>query len=121
MAKRAHSIQQTLGSDFAPAFGLAQLQDAMERASASGEGMTDQDKVAYSNAVFRLAGLGQKDLEQAGTALETAIASKDGAAYNAAINPLIDQAAKNWGMASSASLREQLIPYLSQIPVRDKQ
>jgi len=83
---------------------LAQLADQMSTLTASGAD-SEEAREAIAHAALGVAGISSDDVNQA---VATAIKNGD----QTAISALMDKAATNLGMQSSAGLRDQLLPTL---------
>jgi len=100
----AQSLAGQFGMSFENARQLAQLSDKMQALGESGA-VSDEDREAIANSALSVAGIKSEDVNQA-----IAQMVKDG--DQKALNDLIEQAAQNLGMPSSAGLRDQLLPSL---------
>jgi hypothetical protein len=104
MDAQAQSISGQFGMSFESARQLAQLADKMSTLSASGS-VSEEAREEIAHAALAVAGISTDDVN-------SAIASviKDG--DQKAVSALMDKAAANLGMTSSAGLRDQLLPTL---------
>ena len=101
---QAQSISGQFGMSFESARQLAQLADKMSTLSASGS-VSEEDRETITHAALSIAGLSTEDVN---TAIQSMI--KDG--NQNAMDDLMNKAATNLGMTSSAGLRDQLLPSL---------
>jgi len=101
---QAQSISGQFGMSFESARQLAQLADKMSTLSASGS-VSEEDRETITHAALSIAGLSTDDVN---AALQSMI--KDG--NQNAMDDLMNKAATNLGMTSSAGLRDQLLPTL---------
>ena len=83
---------------------LTQLADQMQALSAQGT-MTDDDRDALAHAALGVVGVSPADVQ---AAMVKATQNSD----KTALNGLIEKAAANIGMPSSAALRDQILPSL---------
>jgi hypothetical protein len=85
---------------------LTQISDRMQMLQAQGgqNGMSDDDRVAVTNAALSVAGITNEQV----TAAYAGFINGD----SNAVNALLVQAATNLGMPSTAGLKEQLLPSL---------
>jgi len=100
----AQSLSDKFQMSFESARQLAQIADKLQNLNAAGQ-ISDEDRDALSNSALGVAGLSADDVNGA-----VAQMIKDG--NQQAINALMDKAATNLGMPSSAGLRDQILPAL---------
>jgi hypothetical protein len=100
---QAQSISGQFGMDFESARQLAQLADKMSTLSASGS-VSEEDRETITHAALNIAGLSTDDVN---AAIESTIKGD-----SHAMDDLMNKAATNLGMSSSAGLRDQLLPTL---------
>jgi hypothetical protein len=101
---RAQSVSQQFQMNYSAAVQLTELADKVQTMTKSGS-MTSEDRQAITESALGVAGISSDDMN-------SAIASmiKDG--NSDAVNTLMDKAATNLGMPSSAALRDQILPAL---------
>jgi len=104
MDSQAQSISGQFGMSFESARQLAQLADKMSTLSASGA-VSEEAREEIAHAALAVAGISTDDVNSA-----VASMIKDG--DQKAVAALMDKAAANLGMTSSAGLRDQLLPTL---------
>jgi hypothetical protein len=101
---RAQSVAAQFQMSVTSAVQLTQLSDRMNTLTTNGQQMTDADRAALSEAALNVAGISMDD---ANAAAANAIKGD-----KTAVNALIEKAAANLGMSSSATLRTQIMPAL---------
>jgi hypothetical protein len=101
---RAQAVASQFQMSVSSAVQLTQLSDRMNTLSSNGLQMTDEDRAALSEAALNVAGISMDDAKNAAT---NAIKGD-----KTAVNSLIEKAAANLGMSSSATLRTQILPSL---------
>jgi len=101
---QAQSISGQFGMSFESARQLAQLADKMSSLSASGAA-SEEGREEIAHAALAVAGISTDDVNNA-----IARVVKEG--DQKAVTDLMDKAATNLGMQSSAGLRDQLLPTL---------
>jgi hypothetical protein len=101
---QAQALSGQLGMSFDSARQLAELADKMSSLTASGQ-VTEEDREAITHAALGVAGLSTDDVNKV-----LAQMIKDG--NTKAVDDLMNKAASNLGMQSSAGLRDQLLPAL---------
>jgi hypothetical protein len=102
--QRAQNLADHFQMSFDNALQVTELADKMNQLTASGQ-MTDEDRAAISDAALNLAGVTGAEVN---AAVSDILTSKDETKMNA----LMDQAAAHLGMASSAGLRDEILPAL---------
>ena len=102
---RALAVSQQFQMSLESARQLTQLSDRMNALTANGQQMTDEDRAALSDAALSVAGITGDDANAAAAAM---VKSGD----KTVANSLVEKAASNLGMASSAALRDQILPSL---------
>ena len=100
----AQSISGQFGMTFESARQLAQLADKMSALSASGA-VSEEARDDIAQAALAVGGISTDDVN-------SAIASMVKNGDQTAVQALMDKAAANLGMTSSAGLRDQLLPSL---------
>jgi len=103
MNNRASAIADKFGMDFGSAHQLAVLADRVQTLNAQGAVSSD-DEQGVIQAAMGIAGLSQDEINSAITQ------SLQG--NESATNSLMEKAAQNLGMSSTAVLRDQLLPAL---------
>jgi hypothetical protein len=101
---KAQSLSGQFGMTFESARQLAQLADKMSSLSASGA-VSEEARDDIARSALAVAGISSDDVN---TAMASMI--KDG--DQKAVQALMDKAAANLGMSSSAGLRDQILPSL---------
>ncbi len=104
VAMRAQSVATQFQMNYDAAVQLTQLADKVQAMTANGS-MSSEDREAITESALSVAGISSDDMN---SAIATMI--KDG--NSDAVNALMDKAATNLGMPSSAALRNQILPAL---------
>jgi hypothetical protein len=102
--QRAQAVATQFGMAPESARRLTQLADQVQRLSAAGA-MTAEDREAITHSALNVAGISSADVNNA---IAQVITTGD----QKSIDELMNKAAKNLGMSSSAGLRDQLLPAL---------
>jgi hypothetical protein len=100
----AHALVDQYQMSFENARQLAQLSDKLQTLTASGQ-ITDEAREDLANSALGVAGISSDDVNNAAADM-----IQNG--NQQAIQVLMDKAATNLGMPSSAGLRDQLLPSL---------
>jgi hypothetical protein len=103
VATRAQSVAAQFQMNYTAAVQLTQLADKVQAMTQTGT-MTSEDREAITESALGVAGIGTDDVN---TAIAATINGD-----TTAINALMDKAATNLGMPSSAGLRDQILPAL---------
>lgn len=103
VATRAQSVATQFNMNYTAAVQLTQLSDKVQAMTKAGS-MTSEDREAITESALSVAGIGTEDVNNA----IAATLKGDTTAMNA----LMDKAATNLGMPSSAGLRDQILPAL---------
>jgi hypothetical protein len=103
MNNRASAIADKFGMDFGSAHQLAVLADRVQTLNAQGSVSAD-DEQGVIQAAMGIAGLSQDEIN---SAITQSLQGDDHAT-----NSLMEKAAQNLGMSSTAVLRDQLLPAL---------
>jgi hypothetical protein len=101
---RATQLAAQYQMNFESARQLTQLADQMQKLSAQGQ-MTDNDRDALARSALGVAGVSPADVQ---AAIVRATKNQD----KTALQQLMDKAASNLGMSSSAALRDEILPSL---------
>ena len=104
LADRAQNISDQFQMTYEKAFELTQLADKVQTMTVQGQ-MTLADRNAVVNSAMGMAGITAAEVNAAVSSV-----AQDG--NQNAINALMDKAAANLGMSSSAGLRDQILPAL---------
>jgi len=104
LADRAQGISDQYQMTYEKAMELTKLADKVQAMTVQGQ-MTEDDRDAVVASAMGAAGVSEAEVNAA-----VASVAKDG--NQNAINALMEKAAKNLGMPSSAGLRDQLLPSL---------
>jgi hypothetical protein len=103
VAARAQSVSTQFQMNYTAAVQLTQLSDKVQAMTKAGS-MTSEDREAITESALGVAGIGTDDVN---TAIAATLKGD-----TTAIDALMDKAATNLGMPSSAGLREQILPAL---------
>ena len=104
LKNRAEIVAGQFQMSLEGALQLTQLADTMQLLSAQNK-FTGEDQIAISQAALSVAGISQEEFR-------TAMADFFQRQNKRAFDPLIEKGAKNLGMPSSVSLRDQILPSL---------
>jgi hypothetical protein len=105
MQSRAQSLVSQFGMSFDKAVQVTALSDRMQQLQQSNGQMSADDQAQLLDAAYAVVGV---NADAVRTAAANIMQNHDQSAANA----LVEQAAKNLGMPSSAALREQILPSL---------
>jgi hypothetical protein len=103
MDTRANAIAEQFGMSFESAQQLAVLADRVSTLTSNGT-VSQEDEQAVIQSALDIAGLSQDDVT---TAIAQSLQGNE-----TAVNDLMEKAAQNLGMSSTATLRDQLLPAL---------
>jgi hypothetical protein len=101
LAARAQTLSNQFQMSVQAATQLAVLGDKVQLMTAHGQEMSDEDRAAITQSALNIAGITSDDVNQA---FQHSVAGD-----NTATDALVEKAAKNLGMPSSANLRGQLL------------
>ena len=104
LTDRAQDISTQFQMDFTKALELTKLADKVQSMTVQGQ-MTSEDRSAVVDSAMGMAGITEAEVNSAVSSVAI-----DG--NQKAINALLEKAAANLGMQSSAGLRDQLLPSL---------
>jgi len=104
LADRAQGISSQYQMDYDKALELTKLADKVQAMTVQGQ-MTEDDRDAVVASAMGAAGVTEEEVN-------AAVASVAQNGNQKAINALMEKAAKNLGMPSSAGLRDQILPSL---------
>jgi len=101
---RSQQFAQAYQMNLESARQLVQLSDQMSALESQGK-LTDDDRIALADSALAVAGISGEEVSQA---MAKMMKDQD----KAAVNALVEKAAVNLGMTSSAGLRDQILPAL---------
>ena len=104
LSNRAQSVSNQFQMSYDKALALTKLADKVQAMSAQ-EQMSVDDRDAIVNSAMGIAGISEDEVD---AAIAQTVQSND----QKAINDLMEKAATNLGMPSSAGLRDQILPRL---------
>jgi len=107
LEQKAQNVASTFQMSFDSALQLTKIADQVQQLSTSGK-MTDNDRIALTDSALKVAGITP---DQVNGAIANIIKNGD----SSSVDALVEQAAQNLGMPSSAGLRDKLLPQLGII------